>query len=71
MLRGLSLAAGFQAVGERQGDNNSSFQLPAYAIVNAMATYRFEPDSLPLAKNLALQINVRNLTDETYYLSAE
>ena len=49
VLRGLGLAAGFQAVGERQGDNNSSFQLPAYTIANAMATYRFEPDFLPLA----------------------
>jgi iron complex outermembrane receptor protein len=69
-LRGLSVAGGFQAVGDRQGDNNSSFQLPSYAIANFMAMYRWQPDFLPLAKNLALQLNIRNLTDETYYTGA-
>jgi iron complex outermembrane receptor protein len=32
--------------------------------------YRWRPDFLPLAKNLALQLNIRNLTDETYYTGA-
>jgi iron complex outermembrane receptor protein len=69
-FRGLSLGAGVQAVGARQGDNNSSFRLPSYALVNAMAMYRFQPAMFPMVKNLSFQLNVRNLLDETYYTGA-
>jgi iron complex outermembrane recepter protein len=69
-LRGLSLGAGVQAVGARQGDNSSTFRLPGYATVNAMAMYRWQPTSLPMVKNLSLQLNVRNLLDEVYYTGA-
>ncbi len=64
-FRGPSLGAGVQAVA-RQGDNNSSFRLPGYA----MAMYRFQPAHLPVVKNPSFQLNVRNLLDETYYTGA-
>jgi iron complex outermembrane receptor protein len=62
-LQGLSAGGGLNIVGSRQGDNENTFQLPAYAVVNAMVAYRFALGGL----NLTAQVNVRNLFDQTYY----
>ncbi len=60
---GLSLGAGLVVVGQRQGDNANTFQLPAYARVDCFAIYR-----LPLpGPALTAQLNIRNLFDTTYY----
>lgn len=66
-VRGLSLGAGLNVVGERQGDLANTFQLPAYTLVNAMIMYRFQPACTPWVKNLTAQLNVKNLLDVTYY----
>jgi iron complex outermembrane recepter protein len=48
-----------------------SFQLSAYTIANAMILYHLEqPSALPWVKNLTAQLNVKNLFNRTYYLSA-
>jgi iron complex outermembrane receptor protein len=64
-LKGFSAGGGMNIVGTRYGDNENTFQLPAYAIVNAMAAYRFVVGGL----NITAQINVRNLFDQVYYSS--
>lgn len=69
-LLGLSLGVGLNVVGERPGDNASTFRLPAYTLVNAMILYRFLPAVLPWVQNLTAQLNVRNLLGTTYYLSS-
>ncbi len=69
-FRGLSLGGGVVVVGERQGDNLNSFQLPAYARVDTAIIYRFQPSFLPGVQNLTAQLNVKNLFNTTYYLNA-
>lgn len=71
--RGLSLGGGVFAVGERQGDNQNDFQLPAYARIDGMVMYRLQPWMLPASsgvKNLTFQLNVKNLANTTYYAHA-
>ncbi len=66
-LHGLSLGIGVRFVGNRQGDAISSFQLPAYARLDAMAAYKWSFGPM----NLVAQVNVRNLTDTIYYESTD
>jgi iron complex outermembrane receptor protein len=70
--RGLSLGAGVTAVGERQGDNQNDFQLPAYARVDLMAQYRISPSMVPWSawKAATVQLNVKNLFNDIYYLNS-
>jgi iron complex outermembrane receptor protein len=67
---GLSAAAGVVAVGERQGDNQNSFQLPAYARVDTMLQYRFKPPVETQIKTMTLQLNVKNVFGTNYYESS-
>jgi iron complex outermembrane receptor protein len=68
-LRGLTLAGGVNAIGERKGDVENTYELPAYALLNAMLAYRFQPAELPWVRNLTLQVNVNNILDTTHYVS--
>jgi len=65
-LRGLSVASGVSLVGQQQGDNANSFQLPSYALLNAMVAYRFEFEKM----HITAQLNVKNLTDANYWSAA-
>lgn len=67
---GLALAGGVVAVGERQGNNQNDFQLPAYARVDAMISYRLPTELAPWARKVTLQFNIRNLNGVTYYTNA-
>jgi iron complex outermembrane receptor protein len=69
-LRGLSVAGGVNAVGEREGDLGNTFELPAYALLNAMASYSIEPSFAPWVKRLTAQVNVNNILDTTHYIGA-
>jgi len=69
-FRGLSLGAGLNIAGERQGDNDNTFQLPTYTIAQAMMMYHFPSELVPWAKNLTLQFNVKNLFNATYYTNS-
>lgn len=51
---------GFNRVGERAGDLQNDFVLPAYTVYNASVYY--EP-----WKNARLQLTLNNITDEKYY----
>lgn len=67
-LKGLSAGGGVVFVGERQGDNVNSFQLPAYTRFDTMILYHLQqPAEMPWMKNLTAQLNIKNLFDTTYY----
>ena len=61
----LKIGGGVRAVSERAGINNNSYFLPGYMVADAFATYTFN-----LERPLALQLNVKNLFDRTYYTSS-
>jgi iron complex outermembrane recepter protein len=69
-FKGLSLGGGVVAVGERQGDNNNSFQLPAYSRVDTMISYQLPQQLTPWAKLVTLQFNVKNLLNTTHYVNS-
>jgi len=56
------LGAGVKYVGERYAGNNESVELDDYTIVDLMAQYRWREHNV--------QLNVKNLLDETYFLGA-
>ncbi|MFO1400944.1 MAG: TonB-dependent siderophore receptor [Steroidobacteraceae bacterium] len=61
--RGWQLGLGIQADGLRQGDNANSWQLPGYAVFEAMAAWR----TVVGGGRLSLQLNVKNLFDRHYF----
>jgi iron complex outermembrane recepter protein len=61
-LEGLGLGAGIFVVGEREGDLENSFELPAYARTDLLLYYRQE--------NWRVQLNVENLFDGNYFRSS-
>lgn len=66
-LDGLSLGMGVFFAGNRQGDDLSTFQLPGYARIDAMAAYKWQV----MGRNVTAQINLRNLNNARYYESAD
>ncbi|MDE2180435.1 MAG: TonB-dependent receptor [candidate division NC10 bacterium] len=63
---GLDVGAGVFAAGLRQGDEQSSFQLPGYARMDAAATYhwRWGPS------RLTARLNIVNLLNQRYFESS-
>ena len=57
-------------VGQRQGDNDNSFQLPAYSRVDLLISYQLPHDLAPWAKLVTLQFNVKNLLNTKIYLNS-
>jgi iron complex outermembrane receptor protein len=55
--------AGIFAVGVRNGDYGSDFELPGYARLDAMLSHRFQTG----AWHNTIQVNVLNLTNKLYY----
>ncbi|RSC29166.1 TonB-dependent receptor [Pseudomonas putida] len=62
----LRLGAGARYVGERAGNPTNDFDLPAYTVADAFASYETKLD----AHKVRLQLNVKNLFDKVYYSSA-
>nr|WP_081668092.1 TonB-dependent receptor [Pseudomonas resinovorans] len=62
----LRAGVGARYVGKRAGDAENTFDLDAYTVADAFASYE-----TPLGENrLKVQLNVKNLFDKTYYSSA-
>lgn len=61
----LSAGAGVFARGQRQGDNENTFQLPGYATIDAFAAYSFNLER----GRLTPQVNFVNLLDKRYFLN--
>ncbi|QXH52385.1 TonB-dependent receptor [Pseudomonas fakonensis] len=62
----LRLGAGARYVGERAGNATNDFDLPAYTVADAFASYETKLDE----HKVRLQLNVKNLFDKVYYTSA-
>ena len=62
-LEGLGFGIGFNAVGDRFGDNANSFVLEDYFLTNAAISYQRD--------NWEIGVNIRNLFDEDYIESSE
>jgi len=58
--KGLSLSLGVNYVGERPVDNENSFYLPDFTLVDVMATYQFD-------NNVKVRLKVDNVMDERWY----
>ncbi len=67
LFKGLKLGAGVVGRSEREGDNENSFQLPGYAIGNVLVGYERKVGP----SKVTVQLNVENLTDETYFAGSE
>ncbi|WP_445372146.1 TonB-dependent siderophore receptor [Methylomonas sp. HW2-6] len=65
-LKGLWSGAGVYLVGQREGDNLNSFQLPGYARVDAALGYAFHAGP----SKISLQFNIDNLLDKRYYTNS-
>ncbi len=63
MLKGFNLGTGIYLVGQREGDNANSFELPGYARWDAATGYKWKVGKT----ELSVQLNVNNLLDKTYY----
>ena len=66
-LRGAGVAAGIFMMGDRAGDRPNSFVMPGYARVDLAGTYRFRAGQ----SAMVAQLNVENLFDKEYFLSAD
>lgn len=66
-LDGLSLGFGVFVVGNRQGDDQSTFQLPGYVRLDAMAAHKWQI----MGKDVTAQLNLRNLGNTRYFESAD
>ncbi|WGS85486.1 TonB-dependent receptor [Methylomonas sp. UP202] len=62
-LKGLKFGAGVVARSQRQGSNENNFQLPGYAIFNALIGYETHIGKT----KLTTQINADNLLDKAYF----
>ncbi|HIC47141.1 MAG TPA: TonB-dependent receptor [Methylophaga aminisulfidivorans] len=64
ILKSFGLGLGAEYVGARYGDDENSFKIPSYTIVDTAAWYY-----IPMGKDkqLRLQAGIKNLTDKTYY----
>ncbi|ATQ67532.1 MULTISPECIES: TonB-dependent siderophore receptor [Methylosinus] len=68
--KGLALGSGVSYNDKQFGDDANTFELPAYAKVDLMASYKFAAAALPFAPDLTFQINVTNLLGTTFYEGA-
>ncbi|KQP71995.1 TonB-dependent receptor [Methylobacterium sp. Leaf112] len=62
----LEVGVGTRYVGARPGDAANTFSLPNYVVSDAFLAYRTQVNGLPTT----LQLNLKNLFDETYYASS-
>jgi catecholate siderophore receptor len=57
-----TVGGGFNAMNHRYADTDNTAGVPAYAVFNAMTSYR-------LGEHVSLQANLNNLTNKLYYTS--
>lgn len=63
-LVGLGIGLGAEYVGDRQGDDSNSFELPGYTLMDTAAWYYL---SLGKSSRLRLQAGIKNLENKEYY----
>lgn len=62
-LRGLSFGAGAYLIGQREGNNANTWQMPGYVRVDALLGYAWKVGH----STVTTQLNVNNLLDKTIY----
>ncbi len=62
-LRGLSFGAGTYLIGQREGNNANTWQMPGYVRVDALLGYAWKVGH----STVTTQLNVNNLLDKTIY----
>ncbi len=62
--RGWSYGAGIFFVGQREGDDRNTYQLPGYGRIDAFMSYKFQALG---AKVATTQLNINNLLDKKYF----
>jgi iron complex outermembrane receptor protein len=67
-LRGSSIGAGARYIGQSWGDGGNTFEVPDVTLFDAMASYDFGALD-PAWNGVDLQVNVKNIADETYVSS--
>ena len=67
-LKGVTFGGGVRYIGTSWGDNANTFEVPDVTLFDAMAKYDFAALSQGL-DGLDLQLNVKNIADETYVAS--
>jgi iron complex outermembrane receptor protein len=70
MWRGLELGLGVRYVGSSYGNTLNTFEVPAYAILDAAVRYDFA-HLAPQLKGWSANVNVSNLLDKRYVASAD
>jgi len=65
-LRGLRIAGGIQAIGERFGNAANTHKLPYFVIGNLMTSYQFTVNKM----RVTAQLNVNNVSNEEYFPGA-
>lgn len=65
-LRGLSFGAGTYLIGQREGNNANTWQMPGYVRVDALLGYAWKVGH----STVTTQLNVNNLLDKTIYESS-
>ncbi|MDO6507111.1 TonB-dependent siderophore receptor [Colwellia sp. 4_MG-2023] len=66
-FEGLGLGAGAFYVGDRYGDDNNSYKLDAYTVVDLSAWYTLNVKKLGANDTLRFQLALKNVLDEEYY----
>jgi len=62
-LRGLNFGAGAYLIGQREGNNENTWQMPGYVRVDALLGYAWKVGH----STVTTQLNVNNLLDKTIY----
>lgn len=68
VLKGFTVGGGVRYVGTSWGDNANTFEVPDVTLFDAMAKYDFAALD-PKLEGFELQLNVKNIADETYVAS--
>lgn len=66
-LKGVKLGGGIVARSAREGDNENSYRLPGYIIGNVLVGYERKVGRM----NVIAQLNIENLTDQTYFAGSQ
>ncbi|MBU2978528.1 TonB-dependent siderophore receptor [Alteromonas sp. C1M14] len=66
-FEGVGVGAGAFYVGDRYGDDNNTYKLDAYTLVDLSAWYTLNVNGLGANNSLRLQLALKNVLDEEYY----
>lgn len=68
LIRGAAIGAGVRYVGASWGNNTNTLEVPSVTLFDAMVSYDFAALN-PKWDGIDLQVNVKNLTDESFVAS--